>query len=67
MGKKYVTRGDYYMDVDEGSGDHNVVLDWTTYSNKANFYFSDGSVRTLNKDEYQPQLWLVDKAYEIKP
>lgn len=67
MGKKYVARGDYYMDVDEGGGDHNTVLDWITYNNKANFYFADGSVRTYKKDDYQPQLWLVNKDYEIKP
>lgn len=65
MGKKYVTRGDYYMDVDEGSGDHNAVLDWSTYQDKANFYFSDGSVRTMKKEDYQAELWLVDKTYDI--
>jgi prepilin-type N-terminal cleavage/methylation domain-containing protein/prepilin-type processing-associated H-X9-DG protein len=66
IGKKYVEKGDYYMDVDEGGGNHIEVLDWKTYGDKANFYFADGSTRTYKRADYQNELWLVDKTYEIK-
>ena len=66
LGKKYVSKGDYYMDVDEGAGNHIEVLDWVTYGDKANFFFVDGSAKTLKKNDYQAELWLVDKTYQIK-
>ncbi|NJK91410.1 MAG: prepilin-type N-terminal cleavage/methylation domain-containing protein [Blastochloris sp.] len=65
LGKKYVSKGDYYMDVNEGAGNHVTVLDWTTYGRKANFFFADGSARTLLQTDYQAELWLVDKTYSL--
>jgi prepilin-type N-terminal cleavage/methylation domain-containing protein len=65
--KKRQTRGDFYMDVLEGSsGNHIDVLDWVTYGQKLHYFFADGSARWLNATEYRSELWLVDKSFELK-
>jgi prepilin-type N-terminal cleavage/methylation domain-containing protein len=65
--KKRQSRGDFYMDVLEGSsGNHVDVLDWVTYGQKLHYFFADGSARWLNATEYRNELWLVDKSFELK-
>ena len=65
--KKRQSRGDFYMDVLEGSrGNHIDVLDWVTYGQKLHYFFADGSARWLNATEYRNELWLVDKSFILK-
>lgn len=56
----------FYMDMVEGqSGNHNDVLDLKKYGNGSVYVFADGSARFLSTNEYEVNMWLVDKNFEI--
>jgi prepilin-type N-terminal cleavage/methylation domain-containing protein len=62
--KKRRQRGDFYMDVLEGSrGNHVEVLDWDTYGNTLHYFFADGSARWLTPAQYRDEYWLADKDF----
>ena len=65
--KKRKDRYDFYMDFLEGKNGNQVdVLDWTTYGNTLHYFFADGSARWLTLGEYNAELWLVDKEFDMK-
>lgn len=64
--KKRHQRGDFYMDMLEGSrGNHLEVLDWETYGSSLHYFFADGSARWLTPAQYRHDLWLADKSFTL--
>jgi len=64
--KKRRQRGDFYMDLLEGSsGNHVQVLDWDTYGSTLHYFFADGSARWLTPAEYRDEFWLADKDFPL--
>ncbi len=53
----------FYMDFAEGN--HTDILDLEAYGNGSNYLFVDGSSRFIKKDDYEHELWLVDKESAI--
>lgn len=66
LSKKRHDRGDFYMDLLEGGGNHIEVLDWSTYGQTLHYFFADGSARWLTPDQYRHELWLADKDFVLQ-
>jgi prepilin-type N-terminal cleavage/methylation domain-containing protein len=66
FGRKKEGVGQYYMDFVEGpNGNQNDVLDKEAYGNGSIYGFADGSGRYLTVDEYQDEMWLINRDYQI--
>lgn len=55
----------FYMDMLEGRGNHNDVLNLEAYNGGSNYAFADGSARFIKKGDYSHELWLVNKTFEV--
>jgi prepilin-type processing-associated H-X9-DG protein len=51
------------MDFAEGNQDQ--VLNKQVYGEGSTYLFADGSARFLTVDEYEDNLWLVDKESDL--
>lgn len=56
----------FYMDMLEGeSGNHQDVLDLRLYGSGSDYLFADGSAKFLTTNEYQPEMWLVNREFVV--
>ncbi|HRJ71490.1 MAG TPA: type II secretion system protein [Terrimicrobiaceae bacterium] len=56
----------FYMDMLEGrNGNHIDVLNLELYGPGTDYLFADGSARFIRKEDYSPQLWLVNKDFPV--
>lgn len=55
----------FYMDMMEGAGNHNEVLNLAAYGDGSNYVFADGSARYIKEADYEHDLWLVYKDSEF--
>ena len=56
----------FYMDMLEGkTGNHLDVLNLAAYGDGSNYLFADGSARFITKHDYHPEMWLVDKSFQV--
>lgn len=56
----------YYMDMLEGRhGNHIDVLNLTLFGLGTDYLFADGSARFIKKEDYDPQMWLVNRDFQV--
>jgi len=56
----------FYMDlVEPPHGNQNDVLNLTMYGTGSDYLFADGSARFITTNEYNVNMWLVNKDYPI--
>ena len=55
----------FYMDMLEGGGNHNDVLNLTAYGDGSNYLFGDGSARFVTAATYNHRMWLVNQDFPI--
>lgn len=67
VGMPHPGSGHFYMDMLEGAGNHNDVLDLTAYGSGSPYLFADGSARVLTKANYDHKLWLVNRDFPVPP
>jgi prepilin-type N-terminal cleavage/methylation domain-containing protein/prepilin-type processing-associated H-X9-DG protein len=65
LGTPRPASGHFYMDMLEGAGNHNDVLNLTAYGNGSNYLFADGSARFLDAAAYRHELWLINREFSI--
>jgi prepilin-type processing-associated H-X9-DG protein len=56
----------FYMDMLEGKhGNHQDVLNLKLYGNGSDYLFADGSAKFMTTNEYRPEMWLVNKDFQV--
>lgn len=65
LGTPHPGSGHFYMDMLEGAGNHNDVLDLTLYGKGSDYLFADGSARFMTTNEYRAEMWLVNRDFTV--
>lgn len=55
----------FYMDMLEGGGNHLNVLNLAAYGDGSNYLFADGSSRFIREDDYEHEMWLIDRDFPV--
>ncbi len=53
----------YYMDMLHGNQIN--VLNLTLFGLGTDYLFADGSARFIKKEDYDPQMWLVNRDFQM--